>query len=134
MLLDSVNSNHKRNPLTVTSKLSLFPHTCARYPYAHARITANQLFQLTVPLLHYCSSSSLFIIRLANLQSYHIDNYAFTAIQLSLWLRIYVEFNAVRRYPMSFSSFTLFETFSPDVLLRFSNAGGRTPSLLKEIQ
>ena len=134
MLFDSVNSNHKRNPLTGTSKLPLFPRTCARYPYAHARNTANQLFLLTVPLLHYCSSSSLFIIRLANLQSYHIDNYAFTAIQPSLWLRIYVEFNAVRRDLMSFSSFTLFETFSPDVLSRFPNAGGRTPSLLKEIQ
>ena len=69
--------------------------THATHTHTHA-ITANQLFQSAVPFLHYCRNSlSLFIVRLANLQSYHIDNYAFTAIQLSLWLRIYVELYAV---------------------------------------
>jgi hypothetical protein len=112
------------------------PHarTHASHTHTHA-ITANQLFQPAVPFLHYYRNSlSLLIVRLANLQSYHIDNYAFTAIQLSSRLRIYVELYAVRRYLISFTSLTLFETFSPDVLSRFPNAGGRTPSPLKEIQ
>jgi len=92
--------------------------THATHTHTHA-ITANQLFQPIVRFLHYGSSSSLFTIRLANLQSYHIDNYAFTAIQLSLRLRIYVELYAVRRYLISFTSLTLFETFSPMCFLDF---------------
>jgi hypothetical protein len=110
-------------------------HACTHAIHTHTHaIIANRLFQSTVPFMYHRNSLCLFIIRLANLQSYHIDNYAFTAIQLSLWLRIHVELYAVHRYLLSFTSFTLFETFFPDVLSRFPNAGGRTPSPLKEIQ
>jgi hypothetical protein len=148
----SINAHSIHPSPHIIKSLTSSPAHCVRRspsPLYHSNFLCH-LFNSLLHKLHsvqllfkYVALRAFIAIRLAFTSSCHIYNYVLSAIQLSAWFLIYVEFDALERYLLSFaldadksSSFietplTLSKHF-PNVSLD-SDASGRLPSLLRSL-